>query len=146
MFQKICVLISFVFLIFFHGALSLKAENKAPKTKTSSPTAQLYRVDEGLFDIRLGDVLDLTDNKILMAFPVDRNSREAMVENKSIKIKINNISFGFTPGQRLNFKGSGYANYIDKYFKDYSECFIDLIGVTVPKGAPAIATFRLHCE
>ena len=80
MFKKLYI-ISFIFLVFFHGATTLKAEDKTPKIKSSSPTAKLYRVDEGLFDIRLGDVLDITDNKILMAFPKNEQfSEKTMVE------------------------------------------------------------------
>lgn len=143
MFQRLSVFLTFVIFVFCLGVFSLKAEEKVPKMKSSSPTAVLYRVDEGLFDIRHGEVLDITENKVLMAFLLNDNPRKNMLEYKQVRIAFNNEKWLFSPGTRYDIKSSSSFR---KIFNDYNECFIDLIGVTVPKGAPAIATFRLHCE
>ncbi len=136
-----------IFLLLLSGfillAPPLKAEGNAPKMKTSSPTAQLYRVDEGIFDIKLGQVLDLTDRKVLMAFSntISGNTREAIKKYQSFRVLFNSSAVSFSLGQRLNLKSK-----FNDIFKDKDECYLDLIGIATPKGAPVIATFRFHCE
>lgn len=133
-----------IFVLLLSGfillAPPLKAEGNASKMMTSSPTAKLYRVDEGIFDIKLGDVIDLTDRKVIFSFPVRRNAR-AELKTKRINIDINSRGFYLDIGKRLDIK-----DYFREIFKDKDECYIDLIGVANPKGAPAIATLRFHCE
>lgn len=146
-----------IFVLLLSGfillAPPLKAEGNAPKMKTSSPTAKkmitssptakLYRVDEGIFDIKLGQVLDLTDRKVLMAFSntMSGNTREAIKKNQSFRVLFNSRQSSFSIGRRLDLKYE-----FKEIFKDKDECYLDLIGIATPKGAPVIATFRFHCE
>jgi hypothetical protein len=136
-----------IFVLLLSGfillAPPLKAEGNTPKMMTSSPTAKLYRVDEGIFDIKLGQVLDLTDRKVLMAFSttMSGNNRTEIKRNQSFWVSFNSSSVSFSLGKRLNLKSK-----FNDIFKDKDECYLDLIGIATPKGAPVIATFRFHCE
>lgn len=132
-------------MIVLFAIVPLRAEDNSPKMMTSSPTAKLYRVDEGLFDIKLGEVLDLTDRKVLFSFPAqsDDNKREYIRKNQAIKLSINSGPAYIEVGKRLDLKRMGETRAI---FDDKSECYMDLIGLAIPKGAPVIATFRFQCD
>lgn len=128
------------------------AETAAPKQKTASPTATLYRVDEGVFDLQQGDVIDLTDRKVTLHF-VNKQDQKRAVEEQTIDVTINadySKTWNLQVGHRFDFK-NGYKNYgIARpggiIMKDKTKCYLDLIKVTVPKGAPMIATFRFECD
>ena len=122
------------------------------KHKSSSPIAkpykvaasvELYRVDGGIFDFKVGEVMDLTDRKVLFSFPATDNSntRKYLEERKEPCFHINSQTFCRKLGTRLDIK-----SYFSKIFKDKDTCFLDVIGLTLPKGAPAIATLRFYCE
>ncbi|MEQ1697381.1 MAG: hypothetical protein ABL901_16235 [Hyphomicrobiaceae bacterium] len=113
----------------------------APKQTTSSPTATLYRVDEGMFDIKRGQSIDLTDRKVLMTFTLDQHGN--MAETKNINISFNGQSGYWAPGQRIDMRNWGQ---LAKIFKDKSVCFLDYIDLAIPKGAQPIATFRFECN
>lgn len=117
------------------------AANSAPKQVTSSVTATLYRIDEGMFDLRHGQSIDLTDRKVLLTFTVSQNA--SLLESKHIYLAINGTSQEMTPGRRLNLKTT---NPFTKIFADKAECYLDLIDVAMPKGAPMVATFRFECS
>lgn len=125
---------------------SAEAEATAPKQKSASTTATLYRVDDGLFDLRAGEVIDLTDRKILLSF-LKNSPREQAEEYNQIRV---NIAAGeqlsadqpMAVGRRFNLK----ADYASKLLKDKNSCFLDLVSVAIPKGAPMVATFRFSCE
>jgi len=132
------------------AAPSPAAPAAAPKQVSSSPTATLYRVDEGIFDIREGQTLDLTDRKILMAFRVISNAyeRESFVERKQVRIYFSGagrtLDNTFNQGQRLDLKNN--TNYYPKLFADKAECYLDLIDTAAPKGGTLVATFRFVCS
>lgn len=127
------------------------AETPAPKQKSSSPTATLYRVDEGVFELRQGEMIDLTDRKVTLHFAKKQNVELAQ-EQQIISVNISadySHTWDLEVGHRFDFK-NGYKNYgIAKpggiLMKDKAKCFLDLVDVAVPKGAPMIATFRFEC-
>lgn len=110
---------------------------------TSSPTAVLYRVDEGMFDLRRGQSIDLTDRKVLLAIPLQQSP--TLAETKAINFTLNGQSYFLKPGERLNLKNV-YTEGIGKIFADKTVCYFDLIDVAVPKGAQPVATFRFECN
>ena len=123
---------------------SATAQQQAPKQKSGTPTATLYRVDGGMFDMREGDIIDLTDRKILLKLiPMDRNDLE---KSKRIKLQVTGSGSrqpALTVGDRLDLHKTDAASEL---LKDKKVCYLDLIGLTVPKAVPYIATFRFVCE
>lgn len=118
------------------------AAQQPPKQVTASPTATLYRVDEGMFDIRRGQSLDLTDRKVLLSFPASSTPIDAT--KKSIWLALLGHEFIVSPGQRFDLKNNSILKR--ETFADKTECYFDLIDVAVPKGAPPVATLRFECN
>lgn len=100
--------------------------------------AELYRVEEGVFQLKNGQSMDLTDRKVLFTF------REVMPKrNDRISVSVNGAREVLKLGDRVDLKKlRGTA----KYFEGNEECFVDFFKLLVPKGAAAIASFRLYCE
>jgi hypothetical protein len=119
------------------------ASAAASKQMTSSPTAVLYRVDEGMFDLRRGQSIDLTDRKILLTVKLEQSPD--LAERKRIQFSIMGLGWSAVPGERINLKQTGYET-VNKIFADKTVCYLDLIDVAVPKGAQPVATFRFECD
>lgn len=122
-------------MLVVHGSYAHDAES-------SSPTAKLMRVDEGIFDIKLGQYFDLMDRKILMVFRESDNQKRNL-ERKIVYFRFNDVYIGFEHGARVNLKG---YNAVGKYLEDKSECYMDFLDVLLPRGASPVATMRFVCE
>jgi hypothetical protein len=107
-----------------------------PAQKSTVPAGILMRVDEGVFDLQLGKTIDLTDRKVLLAINL-YGSQGACCE-----IRLNGNRYIKSVGDRLDLKD---LRALASLFTDRSQCFLDIVDVIVPQGAPARATFRLHC-
>lgn len=104
--------------------------------------ALLHRVEKGVFQVQAGKSMDMTERKILLTFRgLYGNKRKA--EEKKIIITINGDTEIVMPGKRIDLLKHKVAS---KSLEGYSECFVDYVGLITPKGVPAKATFRLHCE
>lgn len=101
------------------------------------PIAKLMRVDEGVFELGIGKTIDLTDRKILLAIRL-YGTRDTCCE-----ITLNGGNAGRPePGLRIDLKGlRSTASFVE----DKEICVLDVVDIALPKGAPGIATFRLHC-
>lgn len=105
------------------------------------PQAKLEVVTgQGLFELRLGKSVDLTKNQWLLTFVTSQHPES--LQQGRINISVAGSSYSMTVGNRLDFKSFG-ATRNDT--KDKDKCYLDLIEVVAPKGAPATATFRFHC-
>lgn len=100
------------------------------------PVAQLMRVDEGVFELEVGKTIDLTDRKILLG--VVKRSNECCI----ITLNGDTIKTHSFVGKRFNLKRERSSA---SFVKDKDVCVLDVVDVALPKGAPGIFTFRLHC-
>ena len=122
------------------AAAAVSAAAQSAKTEPA-PAAKLEVVTgQGLFELRLGKSVDLTKNQWLLSFVGD-NRPESLAEGR-VNIKIAGAGWWMRTGDRLNLKT---FNTTQKDAKDKDQCYLDLIEVVAPKGAPATATFRFHC-
>ncbi len=104
--------------------------------------ALLHRVEEGVFQVQAGKSMDMTERKILLTFR-GLYGHKRNKEEKKILITINGDTEIVMPGKRIDLLKHKVAS---KSLEGYSECFVDYVGLITPKGVPAKATFRLHCE
>lgn len=119
-----------------------RAAEPAPQKKSSSVTATLYRVDEGMFDLRHGQSIDLTDRKIMMTFNLTQHPG-AIADRKQVNFMVKGHGYSLEPGQRLDLRT---WHITQRDFKDKTECYIDFIDLAAPKGAPMVATLRFECN
>ena len=99
------------------------------------PVGQLFRVDEGVFDLRIGQTIDLTNRKLLLSMQIYNKSCCNMTINGERVSR-------WQVGSRIDlkrFRGTKEA------VQDRDQCFLDVVDLVLPKGAPGVATFRLHC-
>ncbi len=83
--------------------------------------------------------IDLTDRKILLSVTTDTSGRE----KKCCNIAFNGDRAPWrSVGRRFDLKS---LRGTKRYVEDKAECFVDVVDVATPKGAPWLATFRLHC-
>ena len=106
------------------------------------PAAQLSRVTEGVFSLKLGESMDLTEAGILLAFRRDYyvKKRFAGVYNSGdIEISINGRIYRSNLGSRYNLKKDSSR------LSNRDECWLDVYRIVRAKGAPVTASFRLDC-
>jgi len=118
--------------------VSAAAQETGNLKPSASGNALLMRVDDGVFQLRQGQTIDLTDRKALLTFRTDQ--RRDLAERKLLNISISGRNFSADIGKRFDLKG-----VLDKTFDDKDECFLDVVDLVAPKGAPPTATFRLSC-
>jgi len=125
------ILLSGIFLIASGAALAQQGP------------AKLYRVDDGIFELKLGQSIDLTERKVLVNF--DYHSRlQSIAEYKTFRVLVNGWYGGDVhPGVRLDLK-KYYSTA--KIVADTSECYLDIVDVATPKGGTPVATFRFSCR
>lgn len=98
--------------------------------------AELYRVEDGVFQLREGKTIDLTDRFLLLAF------RQG---GKCLEITLNGRRSCIEVGKRFDLKWKHAPFHLGKLFQDKNRCFLDVAEISAPKGADATAIFRLHC-
>ena len=104
--------------------------------QNSVPAAELFRVNEGVFTVALGEVRDMTDRMVLLAVVEGRNCLAIKVAGRTDCLKL---------GHRYDLKWKHAPFHLGKTFADKRSCFLDVIGIETTKGATPQATFRLHC-
>ncbi len=104
------------------------------------PAAEFYRIDDGVFALRPGMSVDLTDRKILLTFRADwqYSSRDT----SRFYIVLNGDREAVRAGTRIDLKRD---NETRSAVADKGSCFLDVVNFRAPKGAPPTATFRLSC-
>lgn len=103
--------------------------------------AELFRVTKGVFTLKVGQSMDLTDRGILLNLrkvDVGRND-----EVRAVRFALNGRSFSPPLGGRVDLKR---VRATRDFLKDIRSCFLDLVSAAAPRGAPARATFRLLCD
>ena len=98
------------------------------------PTAQLTRVAEGTFALKLGESTDLTNSGVLLTF-----HSEVGYNPGFYNIRINGKNDQVQIGERFDLK-----KYTSR-LKDRDECWLDFYKVIQAKGAPLTGAFRLDC-
>lgn len=117
-----------------HAKLKNAGDAKLIKVKE----ALLHRAVAGVFQLDQGKSMDLTEQKILLSFREVYNDK-----TKRLLISINGRSDTINLGERINFLKHSETK---QYMEGYTSCFLDYTGLITPKGVPAKATFRVHCE
>lgn len=103
------------------------------------PPAEFYRVDDGVFALRPGMSVDLTNRKILLTFNADPRY---LKDETSFYVLIAGGSERLKAGDRVDLKR---LRATAEAIKDKAECFLDVVSYVKPQGAPPTATFRLSC-
>jgi len=105
-----------------------------------APAAAFYRVEDGVFALRPGMSVDLTDRKILFAMRADwaYSSREP----NRFYVMLNGKREVVRAGSRIDLKNERATA---ASVQDKESCFIDVVSFVAPKGAPPTATFRVSC-
>ncbi|HRY02145.1 MAG TPA: hypothetical protein P5256_03405 [Beijerinckiaceae bacterium] len=116
---------------------------QAPRHALPPATPLMAISGDGMFGLKLGQSIDLTDRKVLMTFPRNGYNTASNFDKKFVSIKFNGSDFGMTQGNRLNLKD---FNPTSKQFASMRECFIDFIDISAPSGATPVATFRFECK
>lgn len=98
--------------------------------------AELYRVDDGVFQLKEGKTIDVTDRFLLLAFRHGKKCLEIVLNGRRSCIEV---------GKRFDLKGKHAPFHLGELFQDKNQCFLDVVEIDAPKGADATATFRLHC-
>jgi len=112
------------------------------------PAGKLMRVDEGLFTIKFGETIDLTNRRLLLTIkngPVwgedGRKCCQIAVSGQIITGQWAEAPNALI-GKRIDLKR---LKSTSSYVEDKERCFVDVVDVVDRKGAPGTATFRLFC-
>jgi hypothetical protein len=102
--------------------------------------AELMAVKKGVFTLKVGQSMDLTDRGILL------HLNRVNVSNgraTGAAFTINGGGGAYSVGVRRNLKQERPTM---DFVKDLRNCFLDFVNAEAPVGAPPSATFRLLCE
>ena len=106
--------------------------------QADSSTLDFIQVNEGVFNLELDRVTDLTDRSVLMALVRDRRG--------SLAVRINGRVDPISVGSRYDLKWEHAPFHLGRTFADTRICFLDVLAISDPAGGTASATFRLRCE
>lgn len=113
----------------------------AAQQAAAAKPALMAIVSDGIFELRQGQSVDLTKKEVLVTFT--RQQVPAELEKGRIFLSIAGASRDLTVGNRFDLKTWSATQ---KAVSDKDKCFLDLIDVVAPKGAPPVATFRFSCN
>ncbi|HMN72939.1 MAG TPA: hypothetical protein PKA55_13830 [Rhodoblastus sp.] len=98
---------------------------------------------DGVFELKVGQSVDLTDRKVLLTFPVHADNTSELFARKKALISINGAFQQVSQGNRLNLKETSATRAT---FTDMKSCFLDFLDVVDVRGAKPVATFRFQCR
>lgn len=98
--------------------------------------AKLYRVDDGVFELREGKSVDLTDRAMLLTFRKTGEEFGAVCA----QLVLAGREFCMRIGQQWNLQQDFNAVFHDK-----ERCFLNVFEINAPKGAAATALLRFYC-
>jgi len=112
---------------------------KVPEAeKLVVPAGKLMRVDEGVFDLKIGRTIDLTNRRMLLAITYRGREKECC------DLILNGLRVSrWQVGSRIDLKE---YRTTQEFVEDKNRCFLDVVDIVDPKGAPGMATFRLFCQ
>ena len=124
------------------AVLAFGSHYGATAQTTAVPQAELFMVKKGVFTLKQGQSIDLTDRSILLHLrEVAGNAGEPV---RGISITISGYGGGqYSVGHRWDLKQWQSTRDI---LKDLRSCFLDVVSAAKPQGAPPTATFRLLCD
>lgn len=125
------------------GALAVAVLLAVPAASAQEPVpqAELMMVKNGVFSMKEGQSMDLTDRAILLHLERVNVRSDGSIEG--ISLSVNGSLGAWRVGTRYDLK---HAERTRDFVKDLRICFIDLVNAVAPQGAPPSATFRLMCE
>ncbi|MEO1693865.1 MAG: hypothetical protein AAFR55_01340 [Pseudomonadota bacterium] len=131
------VILSFFAVIVMLGATTAQAQTAVPAAQaTGVAPAPHYRVDEGVFGMRPGQSIDLTDRQILLTF-VGVNQRA-----NGLTIRLNGARRTAYVGERIDFLKDRRMRDI---VQGMGRCYLDVLNLRTARGAPPTASFRINC-
>lgn len=98
--------------------------------------AELWRVNQGLFALSVGQSIDVSDRHLLLAL------REG---NGCLEIMLNGRGSCIETGSRIDLTWQSTPFVLGDLFADKARCFIDVVRIDQAKGAETSATFRFYC-
>ncbi|MCH9809419.1 MAG: hypothetical protein K0U74_16975 [Alphaproteobacteria bacterium] len=127
---------------------SLNAQTVSAKVERAKrllvPVGELYRVDEGVFDLKFGQSIDLTNRRLLMRLDYDKRRKWLLTINGMVPHGSEVVgSTYWRTGSRINLK---LMESTESFVLDKDVCTLDVVDIATPKGAPATGTFRLFCD
>lgn len=125
-----------LWLLGIAAAGSMSSDYSVAANCECAPSANLTRVAEGTFALKIGESIDLTNSGVLLTFLSDASSVYAQ---STYNIRINGKHHAVQIGERFDLK-----QYTSR-LQDRDECWLDFYGVIVAKGAPVTGEFRLDC-
>ena len=128
-----------IFLVVPWNVAPLSAQ-KLPAGAVPVPPAEFYRIDEGVFALRPGMSVDLTDRKILLTMRQDWQSGRQ--DTTHFQYNLNGRRSRAQAGDRIDLKSNRATR---DAVADKGSCFVDVVAFVAPRGAPPTATFRLSC-
>ena len=134
MLTKNIILAAFVLIIFISNAAHLQEQSDGDVERVKP--APLLRVDQGLFAIRIGQSIDLSDRHLLLTLREGTGCLEIRIKGREACIEA---------GEHFDLTHEHAPFHLGDLFKDKKRCFLDVVKVEHPKGAPAIVTFRFYC-
>jgi hypothetical protein len=112
------------------------------------PAGKLMRVDEGVFTVKFGQTIDLTNRRLLLTIKDGPVWGEDGPKCCQIAVSGQIITGQWAEdpntliGKRIDLKR---LKSTSSYVQDKERCFVDVVDVVDRKGAPGTATFRLFC-
>ena len=126
-----------VVLVWLMSAASALSQQPVPAAEaTGVEPAPHFRVDDGVFALRPGMSIDLTDIPILAAFSGYDAKRQ------QVFLKLNGTTHRLRTGDRVDFMTERRLRTLTE---GRARCYLDLTNVRAARGAPVTATFRLNC-
>lgn len=120
------------------ASLLTSAVAAQPLPRGVRPSTALKQVDGGVFELRGGQSVDLTDRKLLLSVE-DEDGRDANRPHH-FYVFVGGARRQVSPGTRIDL-----AQGDQRRRGSATPCFLDVVDYIAPKGAPATAKFRLSC-
>jgi len=109
------------------------------------PAGKLMRVDEGVFDLKIGRTIDLTNRRMLLSIRYGRDKSSFHLTINGMTPQGNEVvgNYNWSIGSRIDLK---VMESTEEFVQDKNRCFLDIVDIVDPTGAPGTATFRLFCQ
>lgn len=98
--------------------------------------AELWRVDQGLFALSVGQSIDVSDRHLLLTLREGRRCLEIWMNGRDACVET---------GAHFDLTWEHAPFHLDDLFADKERCFLDVVSVDQAKGAETSVTFRFYC-
>lgn len=106
------------------------------QTSSDEDKFQLSHVENGVFEMRYGIPVDLTDKNILVTFRRGQSCNEIVINGRSNCV---------LTGNRFDFKRRVAPFYFGAIFKNKEKCFLEVLGIDEKPESQTTGIFRLQC-